>query len=209
MAFAGLLAAALLGEEFDARAAAVVLAVTALPDLDAFVGLVSTVGHRTALHTLVFPALVALALLADTRWREDSALLGRYGDRGLRVAWTSVLALAVAGIGLDLVTGGANPLWPIHDQFYRVSGKVELSTQRGLVQTFVELGDGTSGPQSLGSSEDVFVSTGVDPQQGEESKTVDRVFPVVRSGWQLLVLVVGTAITAAKVWQVETGERGE
>jgi hypothetical protein len=206
MAFAGLLAAALLGEEFDARATAVVLGVTVIPDLDAFVSLVSTVGHRTALHTLVLPGLVALALLADTRWRERSDLLERYGDRGLRVAWMSVLALAVAGIGLDLVTGGANPLWPIHDQFYRVSGKVELSTQRGLVQTFLDLDGGSPSPQSLGSSEEVFVSTGVDPQPGSESKTVDRVFPVVRSGWQLLVLVVGTIVTAAKVWQVENAE---
>jgi hypothetical protein len=214
MAFAGLLAAALLGEYFDRRAVAVVLAVTALPDLDAFVGLVSTVGHRTAGHTLVIPAVVAVLWAVDTRVREESLVRARWGEWGVAVGWMSILAVVVSGIGLDLVTGGVNPLWPIHDQLYRVTGRIELSSQRGIVQTFVDLspeapesGGGNAGPQRLGNSSEVFVSTGVDPTPGDEPEQVERIFPVVRSGWQLLLLVTGTAVTAGKLAIVERGDR--
>lgn len=218
VAFAGLIAVALLGDEFDRRAAVVIFAATALPDLDAFVALFSTAGHRTVGHTLLIPAVAAAVLAVDTRLRADSTVIRRWGPRGVRLAWVSIAALAVAGIGLDLVTGGANPLWPLHDQFYRLSGKIELSNQRGIIQTFIETDPdtGRTGPMDLGSSREVHVSTGIAPDPvGGESSTggsatnggteapPERVFPIVRSGWQLLVLLTGSAVSAIHLWRVE------
>lgn len=200
MAFAGMLAAAFLGAAYDRRAVLVVLAVTALPDLDSFVALVSTAGHRTVLHNFVVPAAAALALWADTRVRDRSLLRGRYGPRGVRVAWVAIVAYAVAGVGLDMVSGSVNPLYPIHDQFYALEGKIELSDRRGVVQTFVETGGdgGVPAPEGLGSSREVNLSTGVDPDPDGSETDPERIFPIVRAGWQLLVLVVGTAVTLAR-----------
>lgn len=202
LAFAGMIAAALLGDAFDRRTLLVVLAVTALPDLDSFVALVSTAGHRTVLHSLFFPATLALGLWLDVR-RDDSFLRSRWGNRGVRVAWVSIVCMAVAGIGLDLFSvQGANPLWPLVDQFYVVEGRLELSTQRGIVQTFVEFSpeSGLPEPMALGNTSEMTVTTGVDPAEPTDGGPVDRVFPIARAGWQLLLLLVGTGVTAARFY---------
>ena len=202
LAFAGMIAAALLGPAFGRRALLVVLVVTALPDLDAFVALVSTAGHRTALHTLVFPAVLAAGIVVDTRLRDRSWLRSRLDGHGVRVAWVSVACLVAAGIGLDLFSaGGANPLWPLHDQLYVIDGKLELSSRRGIVQTFVDLStdSGVPEPPSLGSSDEVTITTGIDPAPAEGDEPVDRIFPIARGGWQLLLLLVGSAVTVARL----------
>jgi hypothetical protein len=210
MAFAGLIGAALLGAAFDRRSVLVLFGAMIFADLDAFVGLVSTVGHRTAFHTLLLPVGVAALLALDLSRGERSLVLNRWGSRGVRIAWVTLVAYVAAAIGLDLFSaGGANPLWPIHDQFYVINGKVELSSQRGIVQTFVDLGEQTQQtdgprPRTRGSTQEVHVSTGVDPNQGAEPENVDRVFPVVRSGWQLLLLAVGTGVTAARFFVSHT-----
>lgn len=208
MAFAGLIGAALLGSAFDRRAVLVLFGAMVFADLDSFVGIVWSAGHRTVFHTLLLPMGVGGVLAADLGRGEESLLRDRLGwrPRHSRIAWVTLVAYVAAAIGLDLFSaGGANPLWPVHDQFYVINGKVELSSQRGIVQTFVDLGgeqggEQTSGPEprARGSSEEVFVSTGVDPTEGATPENVDRVFPVVRSGWQLLVLVTGTVVTAAR-----------
>lgn len=199
LALAGLIAAALLGDAFDRRALLVVFAVTALPDLDAFIAIVSTVGHRAALHTFVIPAFGAVALAVDQWWLDDSLVRRRWGVRGVRIAWVCVLCYAVAGIALDATRGVVNPFWPLYDQFFAVDGKIELSTRRGIVQTFVDLGPsgGEAESRSFGSTDDVVLDTGVNPQPDGEQPP-DRVFPVVRSAWELLLLVVGTLVTAAR-----------
>jgi hypothetical protein len=211
MAFAGLIGAALLGSAFDRRSVGILFGAIIFADLDSFVGLFSVVGHRTAFHTLLIPLTAAGLLVADLRWRERSWLRERWGARGIRITWVTIVAYAAAAIGLDLFSaGGANPLWPLHDQFYFVNGKIELSSQRGVVQTFVDFGtDGqaTSGPSTTarGSSQEVNVSTGIDPEPDGDADSgsdepVDRVFPVVRSGWQFLLLAVGTVVTAARFY---------
>ncbi|MEF8785415.1 MAG: metal-dependent hydrolase [Haloarculaceae archaeon] len=200
MAFAGMIAAAFLGEAYDHRALAVVFGVTILPDLDSFIALISTAGHRTVLHNFVIPAVAGALLWADLR-REESWLRARWGARGVRIAWVSVVCYAVAAVGLDIVSGSINPLYPIHDQFYTVEGKFVVSDQRGVVQTFVETG-GESGsipsPEPQGSSQDVNLSTGVDPDPSGQESDPERIFPIVREGWQLVVLLAGTAVTLAR-----------
>ena len=203
MAFAGLIAAAFLGEAFNRRALAVVLAVTAFPDLDSFVPLIAGVGHRTVFHNFVIPLLAAVLLWADLR-REESWVRGRWGPRGVRIAWVSLACYAIAAVTLDMVSGVVNPLWPLYDQFYSIEGKLVISDQRGIVQTFIETGGGGSGsssipaPEPKGSSKEVAVSTGVDPDPSGTRIDPERVFPIARAGWQLVILVVGTAVTAAR-----------
>lgn len=200
MAFAGMIAAAFLGEAYDRKALAVVLAVTMAPDLDSFIALVSTAGHRTVLHNFVVPGIAGLLLWADLR-RDRSWLRRRWGPRGVRIAWVSIVAFVVAGVGLDMVSGWINPLWPIHDQFYTLEGKLVISDQRGIVQTFFETG-GESGsipsPEPQGSSQEVNLSTGIDPDPSGQKTDPERIFPVVRAGWQLVVLLTGTAVTLAR-----------
>ncbi|MHB9286232.1 metal-dependent hydrolase [Halobacteriales archaeon Cl-PHB] len=203
LAFAGMVAAALLGEAFDRRSLAVVLAVTAVPDLDSFLPLVSSVGHRAALHTLLIPVGLGVALWYDVRFRPQSVVRDRWGRRGVRIAWVSLLSYAVAGIGIDLFsTGGANALYPVVDQFYIVQGKLELSSKRGIVQTFVEWGQGgvAPAPTELGSSENVTVTTGIDPGPQPQAGSPDRIFPIARAGWQLHILLVGTAVTLGRLF---------
>ena len=209
MAFAGLIGAALLGSAFDRRSVLVLLGAMILADLDSFVGLFSVVGHRTAFHTFLIPLTAAGLLVVDLRLRDRSWLRDRWGARGIRIAWVTIVAYAASAIGLDLFSaGGANPFWPMYDQFYFVNGKIEVSSQRGIVQTFVDLGtesEATSGPSTTarGSSQEVNVSTGVDPDPDGDAASdepVDRVFPVVRSGWQFLLLAVGTLVTAARFY---------
>ena len=202
MAFAGMLAAAFLGAAFDRRALATVLAVTAFPDLDSFVPLVAGLGHRTVFHNFVIPLGAAVLLWADLR-RERSWVRDRWGPRGVRVAWVSIACYAVAAVALDMVSGVVNPLWPLYDQFYAIEGKLVISDQRGIVQTFVETGgDGGSGsvpsPEPKGSSQELNISTGVDPDPSGTRTDPERIFPIARAGWQLVLLLVGTAVTAAR-----------
>jgi hypothetical protein len=199
-ALAGLLAAGLLGDAFDARAVAIVLAATIVPDLDAFAGFVIAGGHRSVLHTLLLPLGAAALLYADTHLREESFVRGRWRARGVRVAWVSIAAVAFAAIGLDLVAGGVNLLYPIHDQFYALSGELLFSNNRGLVQTFVELGGGEA-EAARGSSEQYRIGSGVDPTRGAESENVERIFPVAQAGWQLLLIVTSTFVLGARLWE--------
>jgi hypothetical protein len=203
VAFGGLIAAGLLGGYFDRRALAVVLAAAAFPDADTVLGIWIRGGHRTLLHTLVLPTALALALFVDGR-RERPLVRGRWGPRGVRVAWVAVATLALGGIGPDLFTNGVNALYPFHDQFYRLSGKAVLSNQRGFVQTFVELGGeggggGGSGSAAVGSTAEVHYSTGADPTAGADPQHVERVFPLVYSGTQLLVVLTSAIVVGGRL----------
>jgi membrane-bound metal-dependent hydrolase YbcI (DUF457 family) len=195
LAVGGLVAAGLLGAAFDRRALALCLCAAAVPDVDTFLGLWVRGGHRAILHTFLFPAALGVLLfVAERRWNSVS---GRYRARGVTVAWVALGALTLGGIGPDLFTNGVNALWPVHDQFYRLSGQALFSNQRGFVQTFVELGEG--GSTALGSTEEIHYRTGVDAAAGPDPENVERIFPLVMSGTQLLlvlssVLVVGSRL---------------
>ncbi|MFC7077838.1 hypothetical protein [Haloarcula halophila] len=213
-AFVGLLAATLLGAAFDRRSLLLALAVVTVPDIDSFIALVSEVGHRAALTNLVIPAVLGGLLAIDLSVRTESFVRSRWGAYGVRVAWFCVLVYAVGHVLFDAVSGGANLFWPIHDQFYQFRGRLELSTQRGIVQTFVETGGnggaggggGSSGgggglptPDAMGNTSEIQMDTAVDPDpSGTQDGPVDRIFPVARGGWQLYLLVVGTVATIGR-----------
>ena len=196
LALAGLVGTALLAGALSGRTILLVMLVTVIPDLDTFLGLVLPGTHRAALHTLTVPALVAGLILYDTHVRERS-LVDRYGPNARRVAWTCLAAFVIAGIGPDLFWNGVNLLYPFHDRFYELSGKVVISNQRGLVQTIWQ----TAEQSSPGTTKTVHYSTGVDPSPGPEPKNVERIFPVVNGGMQMLIVVSSLVVVGARLFE--------
>lgn len=201
LAFAGLIAAALLGPFFDRKSVLLVLGVIAFADFDSFIPLVTGFGHRAFLHNLMIPLVGSVLLLVDVYGRERSYVLDRWGRWGVRVAWVTIFCYAVVGVLLDMTDGVVNLLWPVHDQFYTLSGKIELSDQRGLVQTFIERegDDGPPTPRAVGTTEEVNITTGVDPgEPSEPDEDPERIFPVIGATWELLVFLTGTFVTATR-----------
>lgn len=190
VAVAGLLATSLLAEHFDGRAALVVMAAAAVPDLDTLVGWWVPGGHRAVLHTLLFPAALGVLLFVDSVG--ESRLRARWGEYGTRVAWVSLCSLLVAGIGLDFFSNGVNPLYPVHDQFYSVSGEIAISSEEGLVQSLLE---------AKGSTETTHYSTGFDLAPGADPAGVERTFPIVRSGRGLLLGVTSIVVVGFRAWE--------
>lgn len=198
VALAGLVGVALLGEEFTPRALAVVLAATALIDSDALVGLVLPGAHRSLFHTLLLPVILGGLVAADSRLRGQASFLRRqWGDHGFRVTWVAVAGLTFGGIFPDLFTNGVNAFYPVHDTFYRVNGHLLVSNQRGVVQTFVELVPEQPRP----TTETLHYRTGVDPTPGAEPENVERVFPLVMAGWQLMLVAVGGFVMGTRLWE--------
>lgn len=198
VAVAGLIGAALLGDAFDRRALLVLAVVVAIPDLDSFIALVSSAGHRTSLHNLTIPVLAGILWWIDVRVREQSLLRSRWGAWGVRVAWVGILCYGLGHVLLDLTDGVANLFWPLHDQFYTLRGEMELSNQRGLVQTFRDSDEGFLLLDTVGTSTETEVTTGVDPGQNPDGTTAERTVPLFGSGLELLVALTGAVITAAR-----------
>ena len=194
---AAVLAAALLADDLTPRRAGVVLAAAAVPDLDTFVGLAVTGAHRALLHTAFLPLLLAALLALDAR--RTGVVRARYGPAGVRTAWVAVVAVAVAGVAPDLLTNGVNVLYPLHDEFVAVNGRLVLSDQRGVVQTFVDL----SPDRTVRNTSNTAYFTGVDPAPQnpgtDTERDVERVFPVVSSGLQLLFVALGFGTLAARL----------
>jgi len=198
LALGAILAAALLGEAYDARSLGVVLAAVAFPDLDTFVGMVVPGAHRAAFHTLLIPIAAAALIVYDTRFRERSTLRA-YGRRGVTVAWVAVAAYLLAGIGPDLFYNGVDVLYPVVDRFVELSGKVYLSNQRGLVQTVWAFGHGRS--PVVGTTATVHFRTGVDAARGPDPASVERIFPVAMTGMQLLLILTALVVTTVRLWR--------
>jgi inner membrane protein len=194
VALAGLLACALLDDAFGVRSLTVVLGATIVIDLDVFLGWFVLGAHRAAFHTLLLPLVAGALLYYDARVRDESWLAARWSEFAPRVVGVTLVTVVVAGIGPDLVTNGANLLYPLHDQFYAFDGRLRFSTERGVLQTFVEA------ESAKGSTETQQYFTGVDPNPEDTGtsnvrETTERVFLIVDSGMQLLLVVAGTVTT--------------
>jgi predicted membrane protein len=195
-----LLGVSLLGPAFDRRSLAVVALVAALPDLDAVLSLWIQGATNAALHTVFIPAAAAAMLYWDTR-RDRSWLRARYGWYGVRVAWVAVAVYAVAGIGLDLFNvSSAAVFYPLSDRYLSVVGKLVLSTQDGLVQTYVMVGDGWLEDLTRGTTGTRHVRTWVNPTPGTENPpNADRTVRLVDSGWQVVLVATTIAAVPARV----------
>ena len=201
-ALGAILAAALLGAAFDRRSVAIVTAAAVVPDLDAITSLAVQSGTNAVLHNAWIPLSIGILLYWDTS-RDDSWLRTQYGWYGIRVAWVSLAAFLVVGIGVDLFgDAGVNLLYPFHDAFYRVDGRFLYSTQRGIVQTYVGWGDGTLGPLAIdnpGTTATYHVSTWVTPEPDVGlSADVDREVTIVETGWQVVLIVSSVALLAVR-----------
>lgn len=196
--FALLVAAAVLGAGFDRRAAGVVAAFTALPDLDTFFGLVFVGAHRAYLHNLVVPLAVVALLVWDARRR--GYLGARYGDGVYGLAAVGVVVgWLVAGVALDGFYNGVNLLFPLHDEFIDLSGHLYLSDQRGVVQTFVNFdGFSLADGDTVGTTADTHYYTGVDPGP-DAPDDVERVFPVFDTGTLAVVALAGYVVAAYRL----------
>ena len=202
VALGGLVGCALLAGAFSPRAILVVLAAVAAVDLDTFLGWVVVGAHRSATHTLLLPLVLGALVFWDVHVRETSWLRARFGETAPRVAGVAVVAVAFAGIGPDMVTNGVNVFWPVHDQFYEVTGRTYLSDQQGFVQTFVDLGNAEPVKDAnLGSTQERQYHTGADtnPDRKGEPEVEERVFPLAGSGTQLLLVATGALVVAGRV----------
>ncbi|MFW6321095.1 MAG: metal-dependent hydrolase [Halohasta sp.] len=195
-----LLGSALLGAAFDRRSLAVVALAAVFPDLDPLLSLGIPGATNALFHTALIPAIAAAVLYADTH-RETSWLRARYGWYGIRVAWVAVAVYAVAGIGVDLFsTESVALLYPLSDRYYAVVGKFVLSTQEGIVQTYIEFGDGWLTLSSPGTTESHHVTSWLNP--GDE----ERRLRLVDSGWEAVVVLTAAAALPAKLLTVR-GDR--
>lgn len=203
-AFAGMIAAALLGRYFGWKSVLVVMVVVTIPDLDMLLDPFAPYGHRVVLHNVWVPLLAALVVFVDTHVREESYLLDRWGEWGYRVAWVSIFCYLVAHVFLDLADGPVNLFWPVHDQFYSFSGEIELSNQQGLVQTFIEWGNGNgngSPSPARGGTDEVEITTGLDPGESTDpDEAPERTFPVIGATWELVLFLTGTFVTVARFY---------
>ncbi len=212
VSLAMLLAAGLLGPEFDGRSVLVVAAATALPDLDVALEPVLSGAHRSVGHTLLLPAVLFVALAADVRRGPDSVLRRRYGERGVVLAFTAVACILGAGIVPDLVVGGVNAFYPVHDAFYTVDGRLFYSTDRGWIQTFVDLSPDDPEPQRTTSNFDFRTVLDAEPTLGVEesgggdgggggSQRVERLFPVAMTGFRAWLLPLAAFVTGTRLWR--------
>ena len=203
-ALAAALAVGLLGRFCDRRAIAVVLVVVVIPEVDTALGLVMAGAHRTVLHTMALPAVVAPLLYWETI-REGSVLRGRWGARGVRIAWVGLLVHTFAHVALDWThLEGINLLWPVLDRFFALEGEVYLSASEGFVQTFVDVGRDPETGRSVidagqgGTRAETHVSNPAQPDPEPDPGPVDRRFPIAVRGWQLHLLLTGVFVVAAR-----------
>jgi len=218
VALAALVAAVLLDEEFDRRSLTVVLAVTAFPDLDAIVALFVPGTHRAALHTLLFPALLAFLVAVDVR-RERSTLRTRHGTRGVRIAWVSILSLVCAGIALDLAHTGVNPLYPVYDRFYRFDGQIVVTTTLSAIQPTTGLFTVPGGVLQLGapswwpfgelpqlggitaegSTADTHHPSPFDPTMGPDALHAERKIWIAGDGIRLVFVLTAALVVSLRL----------
>ena len=198
---AALVAVALLDErDFDARALVVVVGAGVAPDLDALPDLLVEGLHNAAFHNVWIPLAAGLALWVDER--HSGRLRARYGGSGVRVAWVALTAYCVAGIALDLFNiESAAVLWPVGEHYYRVVGRVVYSTTEGLVVTLVEptLGGGPLFSEARGArvGDGGHVPTVLNPTGPNDG--APRSLVAIEAGWQLLVVLAGTAVAGGRL----------
>jgi membrane-bound metal-dependent hydrolase YbcI (DUF457 family) len=203
VAIGGLVGAALLGDRFSARAIAVVLVAAAIPDIDSFLTFIDG-AHRSLFHSFVFVGVLTAGVYWDGALATRSRLAERFGPDAHYVAFVAVAGLVAGGILPDMFTNGVNAFWPLHDQFYTVNGELLLSDQRGVVQTFVDL----SPEEPARTTENTRYKTGADPDPFDQNdEPVERLFPVVMAGWQLMLVVLSAFTISVRLVQTRRSDR--
>jgi hypothetical protein len=107
-----------------------------------------------------------------------------------------------------------NALYPVHDAFYTIDGRLFYSTDRGWVQTFVDLSPEepterrTTGNFDFRTVLDAEPTLGVEQPDtsgsgGGESQPqrVERLFPVAMTGFRAWLLPLSAFVTATRLWR--------
>lgn len=210
-ALALVLGVGLLGRFYDRRALVVLVAVVVAPEVDTVFGLVFDGAHRTVLHNMVYGTVLAGALYWETS-REESLVRGRWGARGVRIAWVGLFVHTFAHLALDWGhLEGINFLWPLYDRFFTLEGELFVSASEGIVQTFVEItADPDTGTTVVdagqgGTRVETHVDNPAQPSEDPDPGPVDRRFPIAVRGWQLYL--VGTALVTLLAKRLQTPRR--
>jgi len=200
MALGGLIGVALLGGALDRRSIAVVTVAAALPDLDAVLSLYVPGATNAVLHSGFIPIVAAALLYWETDRRADSWIVDRIGPTGVRVTWVALAAYATAGIGLDLFNvEGVALLYPLSTRYYAIVGQLVASSEAGLIQTYVQLGNGWLDIASPGTTANHHIATWINPTPAaDDPPGVERRLRIVDSGWQLVLLLTALVATPAK-----------
>lgn len=201
-----LLAVALLGTAFDRRSVVLVAGAAAVPDLDSVFALVAIGEPNAVLHSIFLVVGATVLLLSDTVLSDHSRLADRYGWYGVRVAWVAVAAFTVAGIGLDVFTSqGVGLLYPLSNRAVAVDGWFMLSTQEGIVQRYVTMGDGGLQLSSPRIADAPSTDSVIHVDSGGFR------IRLIESGWQAIVLLTAVAAIPAKflVERVDRNGGGE
>lgn len=195
-----LIGVALLGPAFDRRALSVVVGAAVLPDLDAALSLVIHGATNAVLHSIFIPLGVAVVLYWDTVWRHESWLADRTGWYGVRVAWVAVAAYTFAGIGVDLFNVESVALfYPFSTRYFAIVGQFVISTQHGVIQTYVEVGNGSLQVASPGTTETYHIATWINPTPSPGIPSGGpRRLRLIDRGWQLVVVIAAIATIPAK-----------
>jgi hypothetical protein len=206
-ALALVVAAGLLGRFYDRRALSVVLLIVVLPEIDTAFGWFMDGAHRTVLHNMVLPAVLAGVVYWETT-RDGSWIRGRWGARGVRIAWVGLFVHTFVHVSFDWAhLSGINLLWPLEDRFFALDGELALSTTEGVVQTFVEISEDPETGGSVidagqgGTRADTHVPNPAKPTDEPDPGPVDRRFPIAVDGWQLYFLLTGLFALVAKRFQ--------
>lgn len=212
-ALAFLVAIGLLGRFYDRRALVILLVIVVAPEVDTAFGWFMDGAHRTVLHNMVLAVVLGGVLYWETA-RDGSAIRGRWGARGVRIAWVGLFVHTFVHISLDWShLSGINVLWPLRDQFFTFDGELALSTTDGLVQTFVEINEDPETGQGVidagqgGSRTETHVPNPAEPSAEPEPGPVDRRFPIAVRGWQLYFVLTGAFALVAK--QLQTARPSE
>lgn len=200
IAAGALVGVALLGAAYDRRSLAAVTIAAALPDLDAALSLAVPGASNAVLHSVFIPLGAVLLLYWDTHRRQRSWLRDRAGWRGIRVTWVAVAAFTVAGIGLDLFNVDSVALfYPLSQQFFAVVGQLYISTQQGIIQTFIGVDGGALEIASPGTMATYHVESWLNPTPGTGTPSgVDRRLALVESSWQAVLVVTALVAVSAK-----------
>jgi hypothetical protein len=116
------------------------------------------------------------------------------------VAWVAIAAYAVAGIGLDLLNvESAAVLYPISNRYYAIVGHLVVSSQEGIVQSYVGFGNGWFEVATRGTTATHHVVSWINPTPGtgNPADAVRRV-RFVDSSWQLVLVMTAIAAVPAR-----------
>lgn len=208
LALGVLIGVALLGKAFDRRSLAIVAGAAVLPDLDAVLSLIIHGATNAVLHSIFIPIGIAGVLYLDTAIGDHSWLVEHTGWYGVRIAWVAVASYAFAGIGVDLFNVESVALfYPISDRYYAIVGQFVLSTQDGLIQTYIQLGNGWLDVATPGTTQTYHIPTWINPTPGTGNPGgIDRRIRIIDRGWQL-VLLAAAIVAAPSKYLVEQDDR--